>query len=56
MNTMLGIRPKFVKLMENDVPTDPSEAHVESVSEGDEIEEEAPIYIGGEPILPGPED
>lgn len=38
--------------MEDDVTMDPGEVHNESESKNEEIDDESPVYVGGEPILP----
>lgn len=49
----LGIGLRFVEPMEDDVPTDPREAHNESDSVDEDIADDPLVYIRGEPILPG---
>lgn len=49
---MLGIRPRSVKLVEDNIPTDLGEEHDESKeSEDKEIAEDSPFVVEGEPIL-----
>lgn len=54
---VLHIGPRFIKPVEDHVPTNPGEVHddEEDKFEDEEIANESPIYVG-EPILPGPND
>lgn len=55
-NAVLGIGPQFIKPLEDDIPTDPDEVRAGLDTEEEDIKEEPPTTVGGEPILPGLED
>lgn len=56
---VLRIWPQFIELVDDDVPMSPGETHddeEEDDSEGDDIADEPPVSVGGEPILSVPDD